>query len=146
MSGETENSVSGWTVDTLRAHIETQLTDLKILLDERQVAATTGVTAALAAAEKAVLKAEVASDKRFESVNEFREQLRDQALLFMPRTEAQGLTDRNAERTDELRDRVSKIENGEKGVAQGRATTIAFGGFILSLILIVSVGAALWRS
>ena len=43
--------------------------------------------AALAAAKEAVAKAEVASDKRFESVNEFRGQLKDQATTFMPRTE-----------------------------------------------------------
>lgn len=40
------------------------------------------VQTAMAAAEKAVAKAETAADKRFESVNEFREQLADQADTF----------------------------------------------------------------
>jgi hypothetical protein len=43
--------------------------------------------AALAAAKEAVAKAEVASDKRFESVNEFRGQLKDQASTFVLHSE-----------------------------------------------------------
>ena len=43
--------------------------------------------AALAAAKEAVAKAESASEKRFESVNEFRGQLRDQAASFITRDE-----------------------------------------------------------
>lgn len=45
--------------------------------------------AALDAADKAILKSEAATDKRFESVNEFRAQLADQATRFMPRLEAE---------------------------------------------------------
>lgn len=43
------------------------------------------VAAALSAAKEAVDKAEVAANKRFESVNEFREQLSDQASTFLSR-------------------------------------------------------------
>ena len=45
------------------------------------------VAAALAAAEKAVTKAELAAEKRFDSVNEFRGQLKDQAANFATRNE-----------------------------------------------------------
>jgi hypothetical protein len=69
----------------------------------------TAVNAALQAAEKAVTKAEAASEKRFESVNEFRNTLSDQARTFIPRAEAdlrmgtiesqlQALTSGNIER------------------------------------------------
>lgn len=51
-------------------------------------AAEKAVETALLSAEKAVTKAELAADKRFESVNEFREQLNDQAATFIARTEA----------------------------------------------------------
>jgi hypothetical protein len=47
------------------------------------------ISAALAAASAAVNKAEVASEKRFESVNEFRAQLGDQQRTFMPRAEVE---------------------------------------------------------
>jgi hypothetical protein len=43
---------------------------------------------ALNASEKAVSKAEMATEKRFDSVNEFRAQLKDQASTLMPREEA----------------------------------------------------------
>jgi hypothetical protein len=45
------------------------------------------IAAALTAADRAVAKAEIASEKRFDSVNEFRAQLSDQAQTFLPRAE-----------------------------------------------------------
>lgn len=48
----------------------------------------TKTTLALSAADKAVTKAEVATEKRFEGVNEFRQTLADQAARLMPREEA----------------------------------------------------------
>lgn len=45
------------------------------------------VKEAFAAAKEAVEKAEKSSEKRFDSVNEFRAQLKDQQLTFLPRTE-----------------------------------------------------------
>lgn len=44
-------------------------------------------SAALAAAKEAVVKAEAASERRFDSVNEFRGQLKDQAASFITRDE-----------------------------------------------------------
>lgn len=46
------------------------------------------VAAALAAAKEAVIKAEGASEKRFDSVNEFRNTLKDQQQTLLPRGEA----------------------------------------------------------
>ncbi len=46
------------------------------------------VNAALASADRAVTKAEVSAERRFESVNEFRATLADQAATFLPRSEA----------------------------------------------------------
>lgn len=56
-------------------------------IDAALAAADRAVQAALASAEKAVNKAETANEKRFESVNEFRGQLNDQAKTFLPRSE-----------------------------------------------------------
>ena len=110
MSGETEQSVSGWTVDTAKEHFQTllkevkeqfqvQLNDLRDLLQERYdtqtkaldaafAAADKAVSAALLAAEKAVGKAEAAAERRFEAVNEFREQLNDILSQCISRVEA----------------------------------------------------------
>jgi hypothetical protein len=46
---------------------------------------------ALEAAEKAVLKAETAAERRFEGVNEFRQTLSDQARDFITRKEVEAL-------------------------------------------------------
>ncbi len=48
------------------------------------------VAAALAAAKEAVTKAEAAAEKRFDSVNEFRNTLKDQTATFLTRGEAIG--------------------------------------------------------
>lgn len=50
-------------------------------------AADKAVQAALGAAKEAVIKAEMAAEKRFESVNEFRSTLRDQQGTFPTRAE-----------------------------------------------------------
>lgn len=54
-------------------------------------------------AEKAVLKAEISADKRFESVNEFRSTLSDQAGTFMPRKETESLVLQNRNLIDSLK-------------------------------------------
>lgn len=124
VSGETEQSVSGWTTDTLHMYLMQQINDMRAMLNERYqtqtkavdaafqaqqlamstalTAAETAVTKALESAEKAVIKAEVAADKRFEAVNEFRAQLSDQAATFMPRTETEAALARLAERMQEI--------------------------------------------
>jgi hypothetical protein len=79
--------VSDWTVDTLREHLEALIVDHGHSDNQRFLSQEEAVDAALAAAEKAVTKAEVANEKRFDSVNEFRAQLNDQARNFMPRKE-----------------------------------------------------------
>ena len=61
------------------------------------------VRAALASAELAVSKSEVASTKRFDSVNEFRAQLADQASTFLPRAEAEARLAGLIEKVDDLR-------------------------------------------
>lgn len=76
--------------DALSARIEA----LKTLMDEREdrtkerfALMEKNINVAMTASDKAVTKAETATEKRFESVNEFRETLRDQAATLMPRAE-----------------------------------------------------------
>ena len=58
--------------------------------EQRFKAQEQAVAFALQAAEKAVTKAELAAEKRFESVNEFRNQLKDQTGTFITRNELWG--------------------------------------------------------
>lgn len=63
--------------------------------------------AALVSSERAIGKSETANEKRFESVNEFRQQLADQAALFIPRREAEALV---ATLGEKVATSVSRIE------------------------------------
>ena len=62
--------------------------DVRVAALEAKVEAVRDqITLALASSEKAVTKSEVASDRRFESVNEFRTVLADQSATLLPRSE-----------------------------------------------------------
>lgn len=99
MSGETREKVSPWTIDSLREYMDSMLAASDLRYQQRFDAQEKAVRDALAAAEKAVAaamsaaslavtKAEISAEKRLDSVNEFRGQLRDQAATLLPRIEA----------------------------------------------------------
>lgn len=152
-AGETENSPSPWTIDSLHQHIVDALAALRSWAEAKFGAHETAVDAALAthdkmltemdrryeqrfhaqegatalalarvdkefhehlaqvraethaaleAADKAIAKAESATEKRFEGVNEFRAQLADQTRTFIPRTESISRHERTAEQIEAL--------------------------------------------
>src|ERR1700722_14136608 len=74
-----------------------EVTHLRAIMDERDrryedrfKAMDEKTSLALTSSEKAVTKAELATEKRFDSVNEFRDTLRDQAATLMPRNESEA--------------------------------------------------------
>ena len=58
---------------------------------------------ALASADKASLKADSATEKRFEGVNEFRATLSDQAARLIPRAEVEQIIKGVNDKVDDLR-------------------------------------------
>lgn len=125
-----------WTLDSLKEHLESLLDALcrhvedKFSLQERAVlsalaAQEKAVSAALVAADRAVAKAELANERRFESVNEFRSQLRDQAETLMPRGETSALLKASDERFYALLERVAVID---KRVTELAAAAVARRG------------------
>ena len=194
MSGETEASVSGWTVDTLHelitnlnraqdeqrrqlyaevdrrlstadATVRRSLDDLRVMLNERYAtqtkaldaafkAAEQAVTTALASQEKAVSKAEAAADKRFEAVNEFRQQLSDQTSNFPTRVEmttrldslAADVTRNSAEiRALELRlsSRLDLMTGGQAGAQSSRTEQRLNIGAVIAVVGAVLTAAAI---
>jgi hypothetical protein len=188
MSGETEEHESGWTVDTLRADMLSRFSMLRDMLDERYATQTKALDAAFiaqqaavekalasqekavgtaqASAERASLKSDLASEKRFDSVNEFRAQQGDIIRTFMPRseaesiaasatarikelaelisgamsrTEAQALSERNAERIQELTNRLNRAEGQSSGEKDNKSAIYAFGGLAVAVIVAVIV-------
>jgi hypothetical protein len=93
-----QHFTDGWTLKTIYAYFTKVIRDLRDYLDKRfndndkavqaaLVSQEKAVGAALSTAKEAVTKAEAATEKRFESVNEFRAQLADQTATLMPRAE-----------------------------------------------------------
>lgn len=91
------------------------------------------VALALTASEKAITKAETAAEKRFESVNEFRGQLTDQAATFITRREFEQWRDSTQERVNELKARVD-VNSG-----RARATQSGWGYMIAAATVGVGV-------
>ena len=88
-------SENGRTHEPSLREVTTELDGFRNLMDERDrrydqrfEAMDEKTSLALTSSEKAVSKAEAATEKRFDAVNEFRGQLKDQAATLMPRAEA----------------------------------------------------------
>lgn len=123
---------SPWTLDSLQKYMVQRIDDLVMLLDERHRAqskateaafmaqqsamrtafdaADKAVQAALTAAKEASEKAEIATNKRFESVNEFRGQLADQAATLINRGEYSVQHKALEDKVDSIADRVVQLE------------------------------------
>ena len=71
----------------IKEHFEAILAEKDRSYKQRFKAQEKAVHAALTAAKEAVSKAEIAAEKRFDSVNEFRRTLADQTSTFIPRPE-----------------------------------------------------------
>jgi len=136
-----DTPVHGWTLDTLKAYIEVRFNDMETLYNERFESQKQAVTSALASAERAVGKAEVANEKRFDSVNEFRSSLADQAATLMPRLETESRIGVLDDKVDALNARLDRHEGVSKGLTAGWGyllaaigATGALVGIILSII------------
>ena len=103
--------------DLLLAKVESSRT----VMDERDVryeqrfkAMDEKTSLAMTASEKAVSKAEAATEKRFDAVNEFRGTLSDQARLLIPREEVNARFYAYDQRVEALKEQNQKDINGLK--------------------------------
>jgi Ni,Fe-hydrogenase I large subunit len=111
------------------------LSHLKEIMDERDrryedrfKAMDEKTSLALNASEKAVSKAETATEKRFDSVNEFRGQLKDQANSLMPREEASARFNAVEEKIEDLKkSQVQKSQFDLRTVLTIISMLVAFG-------------------
>lgn len=141
-----------------------RLTDAKFVTHRAMLEAQAEkVALALAAAEKAIEKAEIAVEKRFDAINEFRKTINDQSATFATKPElaaANNLIERNREALDQvakstlsrevyddrhaiLEDRVSRIERSNArtlGIAAGMATAVTLGATIIFVLIRFATG------
>jgi hypothetical protein len=112
----------------------TKIDALRVIMDERDIryeqrfkAMDEKTSLALTASEKAVAKAETATEKRFDSVNEFRGQLKDQAATLLQRNEAEV-------KFKGLEEKIESIKAG--GTAASRWT--------MDKLLMIAIAATGW--
>ena len=98
------------------------------------------ISAALNAADRAVLKAETATEKRFESVNEFRGTLDNQQRTLIPRSEVdvlvRGLEEKISSITkiiDGLQAESREQRSERRGVQGGWGYAVGAAGLIIAL-------------
>lgn len=149
MSGETEQNVSGWSVDTVLAHINVLLGErdrryveavqslreevrtrddyLERLAHERAAQ----VQIAFNAAQTASDKADKAYEKRFEGQNEFRAQLSDQAATFMPRKEYDAAHAALVDKVNDMNLRMGQDAAHTTGIKDGWGYVLGAVGMLI---------------
>lgn len=130
MSGETEKNISGWTVDTLKAYLESVIDGNDRRYQQRFDAQ------------------EAANKYSQEKSNEFRGSLDDIGKKQMPRSEAEAmfkaLSDKaeafakaNAGRISDLQARLDRNEGRSGGFSQGWIILVGAVGLAATVIMIV---------
>lgn len=180
ISGETNVPVSDWTTGTLKILQDQSTAAVKELLEaeicairktikesdrryeQRFDAQEKATMVAITSAKEAVTKAETSTERRFESVNEFRAALSDQSASLVSRNEVEQLAKSLTEKIDELGKQLvelrSRLDVGNpvvstiqqqlaanQGMLQGSAVTMskiyaAIGavGAILGIIILLA--------
>lgn len=168
MSGETEENVSGWTTDTLLAHINVLLgerdrryaeglANLKddivtrdMFLERLSFERAAQVKIAFDAAQIASAKADAAYEKRFEGQNEFRAQLSDQASTFMPRKEYDAAHAALVDKVNDMNLRMGQdvaMRGGGRTEKQDMRATVAFAiSAVLAVLTIVGFALAIFAN
>jgi hypothetical protein len=136
----------------LREQLQQRIESGDVQLREHVNHQKESVASAFAASEKAISKAESADEKRFESVNVFREQFRDQlsdqASHFMPRevAESQAIEIRerversdmdSAARDELLRSQIATLQRNQAATKATIATVGAAVTFFLTAVVIL---------
>lgn len=136
---EPKCSPHGWTLDTLEKYLGDQVVALRRQVEEqdarnleRFASAKEAVNAALAAADKALAKAESASEKRFEGLNELRAMAGDQGRMFLdqikdllPRAEYVAQHQALVEKVDSNIARISNMETTQITKKESASTSVS---------------------
>jgi predicted nucleotide-binding protein (sugar kinase/HSP70/actin superfamily) len=139
----------------LREVFKAQFENLKTLIDandknynQRFDNVTQATSAALASADRANTKAETATEKRFDSVNEFRATLQDQQRTFIPRMEMEitlkGITEKldasiktTNEKIDALNLTTITKQSKDVGIREGWGQIAIVAGVVSVIVAIL---------
>jgi len=146
MSVDTRNGA--WTIDTALQHVlsligandhryEQRFNDLDAAMNKGFERQKETVNVALQAADRAVTKAELAAEKRFESVNEFRNTLADQQRTLVSRTEVDALMHSFNDKVVGLEKVVDRLQAERQGIRGGYGYAVGVVGFVLTLATLI---------
>lgn len=100
------------------------------------------VALAMTAAREAVSKAEAASEKRFEGVNEFRSTLADQQRTLMPRSEVEALFRAVHDKINKIESEIIESRASKSGAKEGWGYAVGIIGLVaLALSIAAYVGS-----
>jgi hypothetical protein len=155
------HTTNGWTIETVLSHVlsliearynataaridavEQRLTERLNVADRNlhntMVAQKESVLTAIAASDRAVTKAEISAEKRFESVNEFRNTLSDQQRNLMPRAEVAEVVNGLREKIAALEKQMDNFHSERQGLRGGWGFAVGVVGLVLTLITIATV-------
>jgi len=121
---------SEWTIATLKEYVERILHDHATHDEAQHRAEQAALATASAQAKEAVLKAEAATEKRLEGLNEFRASLTDNQRTLIPRAEAEIRFAALADRIDVLTRESEERREQRSGLSAGWSIALAVFGLI----------------
>jgi len=135
----------GWTFETFKIYVDERFAAQDKAVNVGLSAQRTAVDAALTAQKEAVIKAETATEKRFESVNEFRAQSAMQQATYVTIAEHQAelralnlrfeeLNKNLLARLDRIEERINKAEGVKSGLRDGWGYLVAIAGIALAVL------------
>ena len=127
-----EDSVS------LKEYFDSEIDNIKLLIKNGFQESKDAVRAALDSQKEAVLKSEAASEKRFSSVNEFRNTLADQQRNLMPRNEVDILIKAINEKIDALNLKTITEQSKDVGKMEGMGIIAIVAGIVSTIVVILS--------
>lgn len=118
-------------------HVKALLAQMDLRYQQRFDAQTLAINAALQAAKEAVTKAETATERRFDSVNEFRKTLADQSSTFLPRPEYQAAHNATNDQIRALAERMNRADGRSTGHGDSWGYIVGACGLILAIATLV---------
>ncbi len=114
-------------------------------IDQRFTASANTTTAAFSAAQTAVNKAESSAEKRFDSVNEFRNQLKDQQSTFIQKPEFDARVKSLDDKLNTMQTYVTNSQGRSEGTNSLWTMLIGVGGLIVGILAAIATFMALSR-
>lgn len=118
---------SDWTIDTLKQYVDVVFAE-RDKRDEQRFDAQ----------KEAVSKAEIATEKRFDGVNEFRNTLSDQQTRLLNRTEYESNHSALIDKINAVTDRLNRMDGQEQGFSSSWGYIVGLIGVVAGIVAAIS--------